>query len=98
MISIFCLLTANHKLEKCLHAFLFIPLKNTDSHCETRTTSLSLCTSFQGFVSREKFSSQTNAACLTDFDEYNQGGESKMYILIESEKIVNEHNIIVGIY
>lgn len=28
MISIFCLLTAHHKLEKCLHIFLFITLKN----------------------------------------------------------------------
>lgn len=29
---------ANHKLEKCLHAFLFIPLKNIDSSGGTRIT------------------------------------------------------------
>lgn len=28
VISIFCLLTAHHKLEKCLHVFLFITLKS----------------------------------------------------------------------
>lgn len=38
MISIFSLSTVNHKLEKCLRAFLFISLKSCDSGCEARTT------------------------------------------------------------
>lgn len=43
MINIFSLSTMNHKLEKCLRAFLFIPLKSSDSGCEAKTTSHHLC-------------------------------------------------------
>lgn len=42
MISIFSVQTVNHKLEKCLHAFLFIPLKN-DTNREAGTTSPITC-------------------------------------------------------
>jgi len=43
MINIFFLSTVNHKLEKCLYAFLFIPLKSCDSSSEARATSLVIC-------------------------------------------------------